>query len=128
MIQQGSILQVLDNSGIKKVKCIKVLGGSKKRYGNLGDLIKVSIISSKSKKNKKGNVLNSIIVNTKYRIYREVEGIVIRFFQNSVVTLDENFEMIGTRIINPIPKEISNIKNGNYKFIKKIISLAPEVV
>ncbi|WDI79190.1 50S ribosomal protein L14 [Candidatus Vidania fulgoroideae] len=127
MIQQGSVLFVSDNTGVKKVNCIKVLGGSKRRYARIGDLIKISVISTNSKINKKGDIYNSVLVNTKYNIVRP-DGTRIRFFKNSVVLLDDKYNLIGTRILDPIPRELTLIKNGKYIFINKIASLSPEII
>ncbi|WDI79337.1 50S ribosomal protein L14 [Candidatus Vidania fulgoroideae] len=127
MIQQGSVLFVSDNTGVKKVNCIKVLGSSKKRYARIGDILKISIICTNSKKHKKGDIYNSVLVNTKYNLVRP-DGTRIRFFKNSVVLLDEKYDLIGTRILDPLPRELTLIKNGKYTFINKIASLSPEII
>lgn len=127
MIQQGSKLYVSDNSGVKKVNCIKVLGGSKKRYAKIGEILKISVLSTNNKKIKKGEIFNSVLINSKYNILRN-DGTRIKFFKNSVVLLDEKYDLIGTRILDPIPREITLIKNGKYLFIKKLISLSPEII
>jgi len=121
MIQMGSNLNVADNTGARKVQCIKVLGGSKKMSASLGEMIMVSIKETVSNsKVKEGDVYKSVIVRTKKEIKRK-DGIVVKFFDNSVVLLDNNNEPIGTRIFGVIPREI---KDRNFK---KIISLAGEV-
>ncbi|MCM0158244.1 50S ribosomal protein L14 [Candidatus Nardonella dryophthoridicola] len=123
MIQEQTILNVADNSGAKKVLCIKVLGGSKKKYGYIGDIIKIAVKSINSKsKIKKGSVLNAVIIRTKNKIYRKLENIFIKFDDNSCILLNENKLPIGTRIFGPIPKELRN-KNFN-----KIISLSEEII
>lgn len=127
MIQVGTILKVSDNSGAKIVFCIKVLGGSKKKFAKVGDLIKVSVRDSVSSKIEKGKVYNAIVVNTRYKIHRN-DGFSFNFDKNSVVMIDEKKEiMLGTRILNTLPRELSNFSN-KYKFIRKILSLAPEII
>lgn len=121
MIQTESVLEVADNSGAKKIKCIKVLGGSKKRYANIGQVIKVSIKESIPRgKVKKGEVCNAVIVRTKKGIKRN-DGSVIRFDSNSAVLINNQNQPVGTRIFGPITREL------RAKFMK-IISLAPEVL
>ncbi len=123
MIQERSLLYVADNSGAKIVMCIKVLGGTNRRYANIGDIIKVVVknIISKSKV-LKGEVLKAVIIRTKYGISR-LDGSFIRFDSNSCVLLNNSNEQpIGTRIFGPITRELKLDK-----FIK-IISLAPEVI
>jgi large subunit ribosomal protein L14 len=121
MIQMGSVLTVADNSGAKKVRCIKVLGGSKKMSAKIADKIVVSIQDSlTSDKVKSGDVFNAIIVRTRSNIKRK-DGVVIKFFDNAVVLIDKQNELIGTRIFGPIPREI---KEANFQ---KIASLACEV-
>ncbi|XZR53115.1 MAG: 50S ribosomal protein L14 [Enterobacteriaceae bacterium] len=123
MIQEQSILNVADNSGAQKVMCIKVLGGSRKRYANIGDIIKISIKETFSNsKIKKGEVLKAVIVRSKKGI-RRFDGSIIRFDTNSCVILnDTTLQPIGTRIFGPVTRELRNEK------FKKIISLAPEVI
>jgi len=124
MIQDNTILNVADNTGAKKVKCIKILGGSKKKHGIIGDKIIVSIkslISQKDKKVKKGEVCHAIIVRTKGQMLRK-DGHIIKFYENSVVLLDKQNDIIGTRIFGLIPREIKNLGYN------KIISLAKEVL
>ena len=119
MIQMQTILKVADNTGAKKVMCIKVLGGSKRRCAGTGDIIVVSIreISPKSKI-KKGSVQKAVIVRTKKGVLR-ADGSKIRFDENAVVLLKQT-EPIGTRIFGPVPRELR-------KMFMKIVSLAPEV-
>ncbi|QJC35746.1 50S ribosomal protein L14 [Enterobacteriaceae endosymbiont of Donacia sparganii] len=123
MIQEHTILNVADNSGAKSVMCIKVLGGSRRRYANIGDIIKITIKDAIPRgKVKKGDVLKAVIVRTKKGI-RRLDGSIIRFDHNSCVLLnDTNEQLIGTRIFGPITRELRNEK------FMKIISLAPEVI
>jgi len=122
MIQMQTTLDVADNSGAKKVACIKVLGGSKRRYAQVGDVIMVSVKEAiPHGKVKKGDVLQAVIVRTKKEIGRP-DGTYIRFDTNSAVLLNKNLEPIGTRIFGPVAREL-RAKN----FIK-IVSLAPEVL
>ena len=123
MIQMQSILDVADNSGARKVMCIKVLGGSKKRYAGIGDVIKVSIKEAIPRgKVKKGDVMDAVIVRTRKGVRRR-DGSLIRFDGNAAVILSNKFEPIGTRIFGPVTREL----RGDKKFMK-IISLAPEVI
>ena len=123
MIQMQSILDVADNSGARKVMCIKVLGGSKKRYAGIGDVIKVSIKEAIPRgKVKKGDVMDAVIVRTRKGVRRR-DGSLIRFDGNAAVILSNKFEPIGTRIFGPVTREL----RGDEKFMK-IISLAPEVL
>ncbi|MCO4794328.1 MAG: 50S ribosomal protein L14 [Bacteriovoracaceae bacterium] len=122
MIQMQSKLEVADNSGAKEVKCIKVLGGSKRMVAGLGDIIVVAIQQAlPGGKMKKGEVKKAVIVRTKYPIRRE-DGSYIRFDKNSVVILNTNNEPVGTRIFGPVARELRN------KNFTKICSLAPEVL
>ncbi|MBK8261831.1 MAG: 50S ribosomal protein L14 [Nannocystis sp.] len=122
MIQVQSILDVADNSGARKVFCIKVLGGSKRRYASIGDVIVVSIRDAMpNSKVKKGSVMKAVIVRTR-RGVRRVDGSVIRFDTNSAVLIDAQKQPIGTRIFGPVAREL---RQKNYL---KIISLAPEVL
>ncbi|BBA85101.1 50S ribosomal protein L14 [Candidatus Nardonella dryophthoridicola] len=122
MIQEQTILNVSDNSGAKKVLCIKVLGGSKKKYAFVGDFIKVSIKSINNKsKVKKGDVYKAIVVKTKKRKFRKNENIFINFDINSCVLLNDMNIPIGTRIIGFISKDIK------YKGFNKIVSLSNEL-
>ena len=122
MIQMQSILQVADNSGAKKVMCIKVLGGSHRRYANIGDVIKVSIKDAIPRgKVKKGDVYNAVIVRTAKGV-RRTDGSVIRFDNNAAVLLNNTLDPIGTRIFGPVTRELRGEK------FMRIISLAPEVL
>ena len=122
MIQIESTLNVADNSGAKKVSCIKVLGGSKRRYARIGDLIVVSVKEAMpNSKVKKGDVMKAVIVRTKKEISRP-DGSLIRFDVNSAVLLNNNLEPLGTRIFGPVAREL---RARNFM---KIVSLAPEVL
>jgi large subunit ribosomal protein L14 len=122
MIQTQSILGVADNSGARRVMCIKVLGGTKRRYAGIGDVIKVSVKEAIPRgKVKKGEVLNAVIVRTKKGV-RRADGSAIRFDENAVVLLDAKLQPIGTRVFGPITREL---RGENFM---KIISLAPEVL
>ncbi|MEN9433841.1 MAG: hypothetical protein RLZZ422_1430 [Pseudomonadota bacterium] len=122
MIQMQSILQVADNSGARKVMCIKVLGGSHRRYANIGDIIKVSIKDANPRgRVKKGDVYNAVIVRTAKGV-RRPDGSVIRFDSNAAVILNNKLEPIGTRIFGPVTRELRGER------FMKIISLAPEVL
>lgn len=122
MIQMTSILDVADNSGARKLFCIKVLGGSKRRYAYIGDVIVCSVReASPNSKVKKGDVVKAVIVRTAYPMGRN-DGTYIRFDGNSAVLVDKENEPIGTRIFGPVARELR--ANG----FMKIISLAPEVL
>lgn len=122
MIQQETRLTVADNSGAKVVYCIKVLGGSRRRYASVGDIIVVSIKEAiPNAKVKKGDVLKAVVVRTKKEI-RRPDGTYIRFDDNSAVLINLNKEPIGTRIFGPVAREL------RAKKFMKIISLAPEVL
>lgn len=122
MIQTQTMLDVADNSGARRVMCIKVLGGSRRRYANIGDVIKVSVKEAIPRgKVKKGEVLNAVIVRTKKGV-RRPDGSLIRFDENAVVLLNAQMQPIGTRIFGPITREL---RGENFM---KIISLAPEVL
>jgi len=122
MIQQQTMLDVADNSGAKKVMCIKVLGGSKRRYASIGDVIVVSIKEAiPQAKVKKGEVARAVIVRTAREVKRP-DGSYIRFDGNSAVLIDKDLEPIGTRIFGPVARELRARK------FMKIISLAPEVL
>jgi large subunit ribosomal protein L14 len=122
MIQAETVLSVADNSGARKVLCIKVLGGSRKRYAQIGDIIKVTVKDAIPRgKVKKGDVFNALVVRTKKGI-RRPDGSLIRFDGNAAVLLDSKKEPIGTRVFGPVTRELRAI---NYL---KIISLAPEVI
>ena len=122
MIQVQSILDVADNSGAKKVMCIKVLGGSRRRYARLGDVIVVSVKeSSPEGQIKKGAKARAVVVRTN-KEHRRPDGSYIRFDQNAVVLINPAGEPIGTRIFGPVAREL------RWKEYMKIISLAPEVL
>ena len=122
MIQVQTELNVADNTGARRVECIKVLGGSKRRYASIGDTIKVSVKDAIPKgKVKKGTVHNAVVIRTKQGIYRK-DGSKVKFDSNAVVLTDEKGEPIGTRIFGPVTRELRN------KGQMKIISLAPEVL
>jgi large subunit ribosomal protein L14 len=121
MIQQESRLKVADNSGAKEVLCIRVLGGSKRRYASVGDLIVVSVKDSTPGGIKKGTVSKAVIVRTKKEIRRK-DGSYIRFDDNAVVLLTASDEPRGTRIFGPVAREL---RERNYL---RIVSLAPEVL
>ncbi len=122
MIQVESVLDVADNSGARKVCCIKVLGGSKRRYANVGDIIVVSVREAlPNSKIKKGQVMKAVIVRTKKGMRRN-DGSLIRFDVNSAVLIDANKQPVGTRIFGPVARELRQ-----KKFLK-IVSLAPEVL
>ena len=122
MIQTQSTLDVADNSGAKKLMCVKVLGGSKRKYASVGDIIVVSVKEAiPGSKVKKGDVMKAVIVRVKKEIPRS-DGSYIRFDQNSAVLVNQSKEPIGTRIFGPVARELRA-----HKFMK-IISLAPEVL
>jgi large subunit ribosomal protein L14 len=122
MIQTESMLDVADNSGAKRVQCIKVLGGSHRRYASVGDIIKVTVKEAIPRgKVKKGQVLNAVVVRTRKGV-RRPDGSIIRFDTNSAVLLNANSAPIGTRIFGPVTRELRTEK------FMKIISLAPEVL
>ncbi|QWF70273.1 50S ribosomal protein L14 [Methylomonas paludis] len=122
MIQMQTSLDVADNSGAKKVMCIKVLGGSHRRYAGIGDIIKVSIKDAMPRTRvKKGDVYNALVVRTRKGV-RRADGSVIRFDGNAAVILNNQLQPIGTRIFGPVTRELRGDK------FMKIISLAPEVL
>ena len=122
MIQMQSVLDVADNSGAKRVMCIKVLGGSKRRYAGIGDVIKVSIKEAIPRsKVKKGDVMRAVVVRTRKGVRRS-DGSLIRFDTNSVVLLNAQNQPIGTRVFGPVTREL-RVKN-----FMKIVSLALEVL
>ncbi len=122
MIQTESVLQVADNSGARQVKCIKVLGGSKRRYARVGDLIVVAVKEAMpGGKVKKGEVQRAVVVRTA-KEFRRADGSSIRFDENAAVLLTKQGEPMGTRIFGPVTRELRN------KGYMKIISLAPEVL
>lgn len=122
MIQSFTRMSVADNSGAKEVMCIKVLGGSKRRYATIGDVIVVSVKRAlPNGKVKKGQVCKAVVVRTKKEIQRD-NGTLIRFDDNAAVILDNKREPVGTRIFGPVGREI------RYANFMKIVSLAPEVL
>ena len=122
MIQVQTELLVADNTGAKRVECIKVLGGSKKRYAGVGDLIVISVKEAlPNGKVKKGSVHKAVVVRTKKEIFRK-DGSKVQFDSNSVDLTDETGEPIGTRIFGPVTREL------RFRGQTKIISLAPEVI
>ena len=122
MIQMQSMLTAADNSGARRVMCIKVLGGSKRRYARIGDIIKVTVKDAIPRgKVKKGEVYNAVVVRTRKGV-RRPDGSLIRFDGNAVVMLNAKLEPIGTRIFGPVTRELRSEK------FMKIISLAPEVL
>jgi len=122
MIQDRSILEVADNSGAKRVRCIKVLGGMRRRYARLGDVIVVSVQEAIPEANvKKGAKAKAVVVRTK-KEQRRADGSYIRFDQNAVVLIDAQGEPVGTRIFGPVAREL------RWKEFMEIISLAPEVL
>jgi len=121
MIQPFTRLKVADNSGAKEIMCIKVLGGSKRRYASVGDIIVASVKKAlPDGKIKKGQVVKAVIVRTKKEVQRE-NGSLIRFDDNAAVIIDNKKDPIGTRIFGPIAREV------RYEGFQKITSLAPEV-
>jgi large subunit ribosomal protein L14 len=122
MVQSETILDVADNSGARRVLCIKVLGGSRRRYATVGDVIVVSVKEAiPNAKVKKGDVLKAVIVRTAKEVGR-ADGSFIRFDNNSAVLIDNQQEPIGTRIFGPVAREL------RAKRFMKILSLAPEVL
>ncbi|OIO72746.1 MAG: 50S ribosomal protein L14 [Zetaproteobacteria bacterium CG1_02_53_45] len=122
MIQNETVLQVADNSGAKRVKCIKVLGGSKRRYASVGDIIVVAVKEAMpGSKVKKGEVQRAVVVRTA-KEFRRADGSSIRFDENAAVLLDKKNEPMGTRIFGPVTREL------RAKGYMKIVSLAPEVL
>lgn len=122
MIQMQTMLDVADNSGARRVMCIKVLGGTRRRYAGIGDVIKVSVKEAIPRgKVKKGEVMNAVIVRTKKGV-RRTDGSAIRFDENAVVLLNAQLQPVGTRVFGPITREL---RGENFM---KIISLAPEVL
>jgi large subunit ribosomal protein L14 len=122
MIQTETVLNIADNSGARKVLCIKVLGGSRKRYARIGDIIKVTVKDAIPRgKVKKGDIYDALVVRTKHGV-RRADGSLIRFDGNAAVLLDNKREPIGTRVFGPVTREL------RAKQYLKIISLAPEVI
>ena len=122
MIQNETVLNVADNSGARKVLCIRVLGGSKRKYATVGDVIVVSVKDAlPDSKVKKGDVLRAVVVRTKKESHRP-DGTYIRFDDNSAVLINNQMEPLGTRVFGPVAREL------RAKKFMKIISLAPEVL
>jgi large subunit ribosomal protein L14 len=122
MVQNTTTLDVADNSGAKKIMCIRVLGGTKRKYASIGDIIVVSVKEAiPNSKVKKGEVAKAVIVRTKKEVSRQ-DGSYIRFDTNSAVLVDKDNEPVGTRIFGPVAREL------RAKRFMKIISLAPEVL
>ena len=122
MIQRESLLKAADNSGARQVQCIKVLGGSKRRYAGIGDIVKVSVKDAIPRgRVKKGEVYNAVVVRSK-RGVRRADGSKIRFDGNAAVLLNNNLQPIGTRVFGPVTRELRNER------FMRIISLAPEVL
>jgi len=122
MIQMQSVLDVADNTGARSVMCIKVMGGSKRRYASIGDLIKVSVKEAAPRgRVKKGEIYDAVVVRTAKGV-RRADGSLIRFDRNAAVLLTPKMEPIGTRIFGPVAREL------RWKKFMKIISLAPEVL
>ena len=122
MIQMQTVLDAADNSGARRVQCINVLGGSKRRYAAVGDVIKVSVKDAIPRgKVKKGEVYNAVVVRTRKGV-RRADGSLIRFDGNAAVLLNARLEPIGTRIFGPVTRELRTNR------FMKIISLAPEVL
>ncbi len=122
MIQTQSYLEVADNSGARRVMCIKVLGGSHRRYARVGDIIKVTVKEAIPRgKVKKGQVMNAVVVRTKKGV-RRADGSLIKFDDNAAVLLNQALAPVGTRIFGPVTRELRGEK------FMKIISLAPEVL
>ena len=122
MIQMRSVLDVADNSGARRAMCIKVLGGSRRRYASLGDIIVVSVKEAvPGSKIKKGDVKKAVVVRVKKEV-RRIDGTYIKFDVNAAVLIDDQKEPIGTRIFGPVAREL------RAKKFMKIVSLAPEVI
>jgi large subunit ribosomal protein L14 len=122
MVQQQSLLNVADNSGAKEIMVIRVLGGSKKRFGRIGDIVVASVKEASPNGNvKKGDVVKAVIVRTKKEL-RRVDGSYIKFDDNAAVIVNENKDPKGTRIFGPVAREL------RAKDFMKIVSLAPEVL
>ena len=122
MIQMQTVLDVADNTGARSVMCIKVLGGSKRRYASVGDIIKVSIKDAAPRgRVKKGDVYSAVVVRTAKGV-RRPDGSLVKFDKNAAVLLNNKLEPIGTRIFGPVTRELRNER------FMKIVSLAPEVL
>jgi len=122
MIQMETMLDVADNTGARSVMCIKVLGGSKRRYAHIGDVIKVSVKDAAPRgRVKKGEIYHAVVVRTKRGVRRQ-DGSLLKFDSNAAVLLNNKFEPIGTRIFGPVTRELRTER------FMKIVSLAPEVL
>ncbi|MBR5941238.1 MAG: 50S ribosomal protein L14 [Neisseriaceae bacterium] len=122
MIQMQTMLDVADNSGARSVMCIKVLGGSKRRYASVGDIIKVTVKDAAPRgRVKKGDVYNAVVVRTAKGV-RRADGALIKFDNNAAVLLNNKLEPLGTRIFGPVTRELRTER------FMKIVSLAPEVI
>lgn len=122
MIQMQSVLEVADNSGARKIQCIKVLGGSKRRYAGIGDIIRISVKEAlPNSRVKKGDIYNAVIVRTRKGVRRN-DGSTIRFDKNAAVLLNNQLQPLGTRIFGPVTRELRSER------FMRIISLAPEVL
>lgn len=122
MIQMQSILDAADNSGARRLMCIKVLGGSKRRYAGIGDIVKVTVKEAIPRgKVRKGEMYNAVVVRTRKGVRRS-DGSLVRFDRNAAVLLTNQFQPIGTRIFGPVTRELRGER------FMKIVSLAPEVV
>jgi large subunit ribosomal protein L14 len=122
MIQTETMLEIADNSGARRVQCIKVLGGSRRRYANIGDVIKVAVKEAVPRgRVSKGDVVNAVVVRSGQGV-RRPDGSVIRFDENAAVLLNAQFQPIGTRIFGPVTRELRTER------FMRIVSLAPEVL
>ncbi len=122
MIQMQTVLDAADNSGARRLMCVKVLGGSKRRYAGVGDIIKVSVKEAIARgKVKKGEIYNAVVVRTRKGVRRS-DGSLIRFDSNAAVLLNNQLQPIGTRIFGPVTRELRSAA------FMKIVSLAPEVL
>ena len=122
MIQTETMLEIADNSGARKVQCIKVLGGSHRRYAGIGDIIKVTIKEAIPRgRVRKGQVMDAVVVRTRKGVRRQ-DGSLIKFDQNAAVLLNANKQPVGTRIFGPVTRELRSER------LMRIVSLAPEVL
>ncbi len=122
MIQAETMLDIADNSGARRVQCIKVLGGSKRRYAGIGDVVKVAVKEAIPRgRVHKGQVMNAVVVRTKHGV-RRPDGSLIRFDQNAAVLLTAGLQPVGTRVFGPVTREL---RTENFM---RIVSLAPEVL
>ena len=122
MIQAETMLDIADNSGARRVQCIKVLGGSKRRYAGIGDIVKVAVKEAIPRgRVRKGQVMNAVVVRTKRGVRRQ-DGSLIRFDQNAAVLLTAGLQPVGTRVFGPVTRELRTER------FMRIISLAPEVL